>query len=360
MIFTIDGRDNVLLHLMINSFDLTNRECAEAIYGWLLELKEKLLNKQIEYDKLKSALIPVHKDRKEIAFIFDNSLIDEAWYGNVIFHSLFPALNKESTCSILEGDIIAGEIPLNMSKEIIFENLVQFNQTVFSHPSQYYVVYINNLSESQKNKIIETLCKRKFFIGYVDVTFSSRLKTLLAYSLICRCIKHKDIIILPHEYDCEDVENINNCGYPFEDYGFSVRSVNEMYYTLFLSYKIESGFAESLDLKYSINAIYSNVKSVFKLPVFISDEKLIYLKEKKTSIMEKLELMEITEKEISELIEENIKKGYFYNLEYLAEYNVPKFNLSLELKTKEGNLRKVLVALKYSIDKKKIELITMY
>lgn len=222
----------------------------------------------------------MHKGKKEVAFIFDSSLIKDDWYGYVVFQHLLQGLNKESTYSILDGDIIADKLPLQVSKEIIFENLVQFNPTKFQHPSQYYAVYINNLTESQQNSIIGVLQSQVFFVGYVDMTFSSRLKTLLAYSLTPRGIKHKDIIILPHEDDCKDGENINNCGYPFEDYGLSVKSVGEMYYTLFLSYKIEAQFSDPKDLSYSINAIYSNVTSVFKLPVYVSNEKLSYLKEK--------------------------------------------------------------------------------
>lgn len=360
MIFTLDGRNNVLLPLLLDIFDLSNQECAKIVDGMLSALKEKLLEKNIEYEKLKSALVPVHKGKKEVAFIFDSSLIKDDWYGYVVFQHLLQGLNKESTYSILDGDIIADKLPLQVSKEIIFENLVQFNPTKFQHPSQYYAVYINNLTESQQNSIIGVLQSQVFFVGYVDMTFSSRLKTLLAYSLTPRGIKHKDIIILPHEDDCKDGENINNCGYPFEDYGLSVKSVGEMYYTLFLSYKIEAQFSDPKDLSYSINAIYSNVTSVFKLPVYVSNEKLSYLKEQKTAIMEKLRLMEFSTEQLSCLIKERIKNGYFYNLEYLETYRVPKFNLSLELSTTEGHLRKVLVSLKYSTEQKRLELITMY
>ena len=66
-----------------------------------------------------------------------------------------------------------------------------------------------------------------------------------------------------------------------------------------------------MDLSYSINAIYSNIKLVFKLPVFVSGEKLLYLKEKKTAIMEKLGLMEFSTEELSDLIKERIKKVIF-------------------------------------------------
>ncbi|MEL7647295.1 MAG: hypothetical protein AAGU76_04340 [Sedimentibacter sp.] len=360
MIFTLDARGNVLLPVMVSTLNLNNEQCTKVVLGEFTELKKKLQVKGIEYSKLKSALTPVHKDKKEAAFIFDSSLIENCWYGNVVFKSLLPALNKESTYSILCGDIIADRIPLDISKEIIFENLVQFHSTVFKHPIQYYVIYINNLSDAQLEAIIEALSSQVFFVGYVDMTFSSRLKTILAYSLVHLGIKYQDTMILQHEADREDDENINNCGYDFENYGFSVISINDMYFGLFLSYKIEALFADPEDLKYSMNAIYSNVTSAFELPVSVVEKKLLYLKEKKAAIMEKLGLQDYSTEELAHLIRDCITKSYFYNLEYLEEYNVPKFNISLELKTVEGKLRKVLVALKYSPSNMGLELITMY
>lgn len=204
MIFTLDARKNVLLPVMVDTFNLNDEQCAEVILSAFTELKEKLEAKGIDYSKLKPALIPVHKDKKETAFIFDSSLIESNWYGNVVFKGLFPALNKESTYSILCGDIIADRLSLATSREIIFENLIQFHATVFKHPTQYYVVYINNLSNTQQEAIIEALSRQKFFVGYADMTFHSRLKTLLAYLLINLRIKHQDTIILQHEADRED------------------------------------------------------------------------------------------------------------------------------------------------------------
>ncbi|MFR3787910.1 MAG: hypothetical protein ACLTWR_11580 [Agathobaculum desmolans] len=51
MIFTLDGRNNVLLPLILDTLDLSNQECAEIVDGMLSELKEKLLAKNIEYAK---------------------------------------------------------------------------------------------------------------------------------------------------------------------------------------------------------------------------------------------------------------------------------------------------------------------
>lgn len=362
MIFTLDGRGNILLPLLFDTFQLGDENCAEIVQGMFEDLKKKLLCKGIEYSKLKSALIPVHKEKRETAFLFDTDVIKDAWYGNTIFRRLLPAFNKESTFSILAGDLIAETIPLRLCREIIFENLVQFHPTVFQHPTQYHVVYINNLSDDQHNKIVEALRHEKCFVGYVDMTFSGRLKTILANCLVPIGIKHRGTMILSHEDDREDSEDVNNCGYAFEDYGFSVKSISNMYFTLFLSYKMESIFADPKDLDYSINAInpFRASEPVFRLPVFVSEDKIQYLKENKSAIMEKLGLQDCSVEILSELIKDHIRKGYFYNLEYLETYRTPKFNLSLELKTTEGKLRKVLVALKYSFDNERLELITMY
>ena len=150
--------------------------------------------------------------------------------------------------------------------------------------------------------------------------------------------------------------------YPFENYGFTIKSINEVYFSLFLSYKIEATFADPEDLKYSLNAICfpMPVEPVFKLPIFVSEAKVKYLRENKRGIMEKLGLEECSVEELSKLIRDRIKKGYFYNLEYLETYNVPKFNISLELKTVENRMRKVVVSLKYSLDNTQLEFITMY
>ena len=338
MIFTLDGRGNVLLPLIFETLELNDAKCTEIIQDMLLGVQDRLLLKGIEYSKLKSALIPVHKDKRETAFVFDTSIIEDSWYGNIIFKHLLPVLNKDSTYSILEGDIIADGIPLSICKDI------------------------NNLSLQQQDMIIKAFQSVKYFIGYVDMTFSSHLKTLLAYCLTCVGIKYKNIMILPHEDDREDTENINNCGYPFENYGFTIKSINEVYFSLFLSYKIEAAFADPEDLKYSLNAICfpMPVEPVFKLPIFVSEAKVKYLRENKRGIMEKLGLEECSVEELSKLIRDRIKKGYFYNLEYLETYNVPKFNVSLELKTVENRMRKVVVSLKYSLDNTQLEFITMY
>lgn len=360
MIYTLNARDNVILQVYEEISDLKEEKFSKLIESEIDELKKKLIMKRIEYSDLKNALIPVHKDKKEFALIFDTTLISDSFYGYVIFNSLLPLLCKSSTNSILCGDLFPFNLPIEVCREIIFENTVQVNETSFKHPTQYHVIYINNSSVTQMTFIIKELKKLDFFIGYSDMTFSSRFKTLLANTLVPKMIKNKNVIILSHEEDIDDSENINNTSFDFESHGFEYKSINSLYYYLFLSYKIESLFADQVDLTYGMRAIKSNISNILDLSIRVSNEKLLYLNQKKHEVLFNLGLIDYTNEDLQELIFNSIKKGYFYNLHFLEEYNVPKFNVSLELMTTDGKKRKALVSLKYSETDNLFEFITMY
>lgn len=210
-----------------------------------------------------------------------------------------------------------------------------------------------NLSNEQCSKVIQdefAELKRKLLLKSIDYT---KLKSALIPV-------HKDTMILQHEADREDQENVNNSGYNFEGNGFAIKSINDMYFGLFLSYKIESLISDPENLMYSLSAIYSHTGNAFSLPVSILENKLVYLKENKSGIMEKLQLKDYSTDELESLIKNSSQRSYFYNLDYLEEYGVSKFNISLELVTITGEMRKALVALKYSKPNEALELITMY
>ena len=143
MIYTLNARGNVLLPATVNMLNLNNSQYAKMVLSVHNEAKSKLANKGIDYNKLKSALIPVHKDKYEIALVFDSQLIESDWYGNDVFEHVLPSLNKESTCSILCGDIIADYLPCEIVFQILMNDMVQIHPTTFRHPTQYFVVYIN-------------------------------------------------------------------------------------------------------------------------------------------------------------------------------------------------------------------------
>jgi len=360
MIYTLDARSNVILQVARNIFKLNDAKCTKVILDEFKALNNKLNSKNINYDDLKSSLVPVHKDKQEIALIFDSNLISSNNYGHEVFEILLPAMNKESTYSVLCGDIILEKISRELSTEIIFENMTVIHPTKYVWPNQYYAVYINNLSRNQINNFISALTNVEYFVGYVDMTFSSRLKSILAYSLVHLGIKHKNTFLLSHPDDFDENENYNYSGFNFENHGFSIKSISEMYSCLFLSYKIESEFVETDDIKYSLNAIKQKPKFYRKASIVVPHKKLQYLKLEKAGIFEQLGIKDISPKDLEKIIRTRIDRLYIYNLEFIEQFNVPKFNISIELKKTDGKLRKVIVALKLNRRRKALELITMY
>ncbi|MBC8589659.1 hypothetical protein [Wansuia hejianensis] len=258
------------------------------------------------------------------------------------------------------GDIIADSLDQDTIRYLLFINLEKYHETIYRHSTQYFVVYINSLTKNQINKILNTLANEDYFISYVDMTFGSFLKTILANCLVPHAIKYKNIILQPHETDRHDDDNINILSYPYEDSGFIIRSINGDYFSLLLSYKIESLYTDDEDLSFSLNAIYPSYQSVLALPLFIPETKWKYLKTEKGNIFESLGLVDYTTDELRQVIVNRISQGYLYNLEYLEEYNVPKFNVSLGLNMLSGGIRRVIVSLKYLNESNHLQLITMY
>lgn len=65
--------------------------------------------------------------------------------------------------------------------------------------------------------------------------------------------------------------------------------------------------------------------------------------------------------ELTELIKGKIESNYSYNLSFLEKYNTLKFNIIIEAQTIDSNkLMKLLIALEYKPDERKLRLITMY
>lgn len=364
MIFTLNARDTVLLPVIKDEFNLTNKQFSEMLSFTFNYFKENLLIKGIDYNNLKSALIPPHKNKYEIALVFDSSKVESCFYGGVIFDKILPLLSKDGNNSILCGDIISTNLNDNDLFEIIFRNMSVVNFTLAS-PKMFYVVYINNLTESKIEEIFNNLSSFLPFVGYVDTTFDSSFKNLLSHCLVNMGIKHKNKFILPHEDDIIFNSNLNLCGYNFEEFGFKYISIPSSYFDLFLSYKIESTIADLKDLNFSINSIVPSFNTVKNIRINVNENKLQYLNNKdlnngKSTIMEVLGINHYTNKDLEILIKERIYNSYFYNLEYLEKYCVPKFNVSLELTDINYKKRKVVVSLKYSDEDNSFNLITMY
>src|SRR5437764_1107441 len=71
------------------------------------------------------------------------------------------------------------------------------------------------------------------------MNFDSYLKTHLSTVLVRLAIKHKGVVLMGHEDDRDDTEDVNMSGYAWEENGYVCRSIQGLLFGIFLSYKIE-------------------------------------------------------------------------------------------------------------------------
>lgn len=359
-IFTLDARGHVLLEVMTDYFKLDANRVHDEINDMFIDTVGILKSKKVAYQQLRTCLTPTI-DKKEVVLVFDTLQISSAWYGGEIFRKIIPLLSKDSSHSVLCGDYI-GE---NDIQEDLFytlvANLVSANKSEYKNSSQYFLVYINNLSDKMLEDILNGLSSYQPFSGHVDVSYSSPLKDYCSFILSNSFIKYKKLIISGHEDDRDNNEDINVQGYDFEENGYKCVSLQTSYFGMFLSYKIErpvfKGFERDSD--FAINSMTPVVMPIDDFQIEIDPRKLQYLQEKKTGLMEKAETLDFTKEELEELIRSKIANNYIYHLTNLKEHGTKKFNIIIEKELSNGGFFKQMVSLEYLPNDKKLRLITM-
>jgi hypothetical protein len=361
-IHTINARDNVMLEVARDYFSLSPESMRLQIHLLKNELERILKTKKINYNDLKSSLIP-DKKKKEIVLVFDWSLIDNDWYGNEVFKALIPILNKDSCHSILVGDYLGNNFDQQFLYESLSETINVRNTSEYKHSSQYYMVYINNLSHAMFSKFDDELKHYNPYIGYADMTYSSTLKTLLSTMLVDLCIKHKNIILQPHESDRDESHDVNMSGYPFEENNFICKSISSDLYGVLLSYKIErpviDGFEE--DTYFALNAINLKPQALDSMDVVVEDAKMKYLQSFKGGSLSVAGLEHYSSKDLASEIKRKINSSYIYSMSYSKEHDTAKFNILLEFKNpKHSQPVKLLAGMKYIPTKNTLHLITLF
>lgn len=366
MIYTINTRSSILYPLIKSYFKLSETKIYNILNQEFEAMKKHLKNKGINYEDLKRALIPNQdKDNNEVCFVFDSTLIENSMYGYEIFNKIIQLQDQQSTYSILAGDYtdILNEIPNSqlILRETLLNSLTKCNNSFYQNSSQYYLVYINSITASQMDTIINGLQKYNWFYGYAIINYHSKFKSYLSHILMNICIKAKNTIILSHPTDYEDSENINILGYPFEQNLFNIISINEESFSTFLSYKIESLIPDKDDIGFSFKALFPKFDSLEKLSLNISDGKWGYLSNNTTGkggILNSLSFDTISKCDFTKEIYKLICSNYIYKINK-NEYNDYMFNVCIELPTKKNNLRKTTVSLKYHPNSGIIDIITI-
>ena len=184
MIYTINTATNVMFPVIKSAFMLSDEEVYRMINNEHSKLLGKLKKKGVKYSELKRALVPnQEKEKNELCLVFDTMLIQDDFYGNEVFDKLLPLMDKESTYSILIGDYIDILRGGDDSQDILFQNLEEsielVNETVYRYSAQYFIVYINSVTDGQLASIIGGLNEYKAFTGYA---FALRLPLPLTHT----------------------------------------------------------------------------------------------------------------------------------------------------------------------------------
>ncbi len=248
--------------------------------------------------------------------------------------------------------------------EAFAQEVVFVKSCTWRHSSQFFIVYINNLTGQRHFDIQNCLVDCSGYVGWVNCYSPSFLKTYLSFILCNVFLKAKKLMIIQgHEDDRDNSEDVNMVGYPFEEHGYTCKSFQSMYNDLFLHYKIERGVYPGFesDTLFSLNAISNSVVPLEECEVIVEDPKLRYLQEQKEGSMKKSGLLPLTREEVQAKIRQRLAENYIFNMSYAPEHQTMKFNTILNFTPADVKKPiKLTVSLKYEPSIKRVRLITMF
>jgi hypothetical protein len=361
-IHTLNARDNVMLDVATQLLSLTPSQIQREIRGLVTQTAEILNTKGVPYAGLRNALVP-QRDRREVLLVFDRAQIDSGWYSRAIWERLLPLFRQQGSHSVLEGDYLGGNRSQDMLREELMRDMVPGHYSEYMQSNQYFLVYVNNLSDTMVDHFHNGLSDYEPYTGFVDVTFSSWLKTYVSTILVNSFLLHRRHAIMSHEDGEDNSQNQNSPGYPFEENGFLVRSLESMYFDLLLSYKIERRVlpGSESDTTFSLNAISTDPASLASFEIQVEPGRLDYLVREKEGVMKRAGLLNATAAELEKRIRQQIFSNYIYETTYDEVHGTAKFNVLVEMEEEgSGKRQRVKVVLEYLPDDKRLKLITLF
>ncbi|TNV71179.1 hypothetical protein FGO68_gene15553 [Halteria grandinella] len=345
-----------MLEFVRDFFGVSPERMHLEIRAMLNHTKMILARKGIKYQDLKAALTPqIH--RKEIALIFDTINMTETWYGLPIHERLLPLLDKRSSRCILSGDYVGPPSAQDRLYEAFVENVTAIRPVDYIYSNQFYIVYLNNLSDEMAKTLVQGFLGFPPFVGFVDTTYSSRFKTFLSTAIGTTYLQNRNTVICGHEPDRDDLENVNIPGYPFQNHGFSLRSVPHDNFSVLLNYKIERQVSDGFhaDTELSLNAVSSQPSRLSSCDIEVDSRKFDYLVREKAESLRGLGLLESDAVGLKKVIRQKIESTYIYNMAYTNDHDTTKFNMVIEVPA-----FKVLISLEYLTTPNKLRLITLF
>lgn len=355
----VNARDNALVEWIFSEY--AHGDPAKfrlAMQAEAANLSEALRSRNVTYEELKSALIPT-PDRRQIVFLFD-------WrdypghYGVHFARQVLPHLRKTLRCSVLVGDLLEASQPLPIDS-------FRGHLTYASEPIEWravYGMYFTNLLDSDVEALHLALDSEPRYRGFLDSTFESRTRDYMANTLVSRWVISGNRVIVSHGFDAPRASNVDLVGYGLTDFDYEVVSLDDHYFTTFMSYKIEARqvFQAAEDRALSLACVAGELVDIENVDINVPSaklEKYLLVNESKLKLMTSIGLGDVTPDQLENIIRLKLSRGYIYDLR-IATGDTPTFAVSTEFARQDGTPARRLIALKYDRDNKSINLVSMY
>ncbi len=358
--WTLEARDSVMLEVVTSYFNMTPESIRAEIAQLHRHTVEAIAAKGVPYARLRNALVP-QRDRLERAFLFDTDRIDEGWYGLPVAEALIPLLPRQLSCSIQLGDLIIEDQDLGF--ELLRRHVVPHRRVALGDTNQIYCIYLNNLTPTMAEAITDGLKDYPGFAGHVDTSLSSHFKDWLSVTLVDGYLKYRGVVLNGHEDDVPEEEDLNLKGWPWDRHGYVVRSIRDMYFHLFLGYKIERRVLPGArgDTNFALIAISGQALDLADLEIDVEEAKAAYIREHDGSGLIRAGLGKAVGEDLAAILKAKIEDSYIYNLRYLAEHDASLFNIMVEVSPPHGGLAtRLLASLEYRPDSRSLKLVTLF
>lgn len=359
MIYSLNIKNNVMFEVIKDTFALNSEQLSNEFLTYFNQFKNIIDKTNIPYSELGNCLTPSNK-KNEICLIFDTLKIENSWYGKEIFDILLPLFDKSKIYNILYGDLL--DYTNNKFTDKVLDlmcetcEITRVNEHKFTN--RYFLIYINNLSNTDFEKFSNLHTIIPSFIGCANMTNSSLFKSYISNCISSGFILYKNNMICGHEPDIENISNRNMPGFSFRENGYNIVSISDDYYSIFLDYLIDSSISIwKTDKKYKelLSDIISHGCDLENFNIILKDEKLNYLITEKNIDMRFNNPPNLKE-EILFKIANCLKNNIFYRLDFTTlQYKIIKFNVYIDVDNK-----KITCSVKYNIESKNFEIITMF
>lgn len=364
-IHVLNNYTDMSFGVLAEHLNLTSTQVGAVIRAEHRRVVEQLTAVGVEYLALRNALVP-QPGRHEVAFIIDSTQARNGLYGYSMADTWLPIVRSVGSVktAIRIGDII--DLPTDVVWAELEEKLVGPTDFPRLHCSEYFVVYLTNLSTNQLRNLHETLTvATTAYLGYVDCSVWTPLKAGLLLPQVGLRVGNTIVT------GSDEEGTPNSYGYPFTEAGFDVVGISGELYGPFLGHRLDNGvsYRADQDSSLSLTAIGGNLNPAASTTITIDENRITYLGTGHGTSLTKAGLAQLGKDRVEQAIEERLYKGLIYNIRFndiytdgipTPEFNALMYSIQVEFPDLTGIMKRYQVGLKYTPESHTSEVVTFF